>query len=36
MKYKKMLLKLQGRQKWYESQSESYKRACKRPGSVKK
>lgn len=35
MKYKKKLKKLEGRQSWYDKQSQSYKNANKRPGSVK-
>lgn len=35
MKYKKKLEKLAGRQRWYDAQPDAYKRAHKRPGSVK-
>lgn len=35
MKYKKMVKKLQDRQRWYDAQPQSYKNANKRPGSVK-
>ena len=35
MKYKKKVEKLLGRQRWYDSQSQSYKNANKRPGSIK-
>lgn len=35
MKAKKKLEKLLGRQRWWDSQSQAYQRATKRPGSVK-
>lgn len=35
MKYKKKLEWLKARQAWYDRQSQNYKNACKRPGSVK-
>lgn len=35
MKYKKKIEKLLGRQRWYDSQSQSYKNSNKRPGSIK-
>jgi hypothetical protein len=35
MKYKNKIKNLLSKQRWYDSQSESYKKACKRPGSVK-
>lgn len=35
MKYKKKLAYLKARLDWYERQPNSYKNACKRPGSVK-
>ena len=35
MKYKKKLEALAKRQRWYDNQSDSFKRANKRPGSIK-
>lgn len=35
MKYKKKVQRLRDRQAWWDKQSDSYKRASKRPGSVK-
>lgn len=35
MKHSKRQLYLKGRQDWWDKQPDSYKRACKRPGSVK-
>ena len=35
MKYKNKVKKLKDRQAWYDKQPESYKRSCKRPGSIK-
>lgn len=35
MKYKNKLLYLKGKQKWWDSQSESFKHSTTRPGSVK-
>lgn len=36
MKYSKMLARLEAKKRWYDAQSEAYKRCCKRPGSIKK
>lgn len=36
MKYKKRIARLQARIKWYESQNDSFKKANKKPGSLKK
>lgn len=36
MKYKKRLANLAKKQLWWDKQPESYKRACKRPGSQTK
>ena len=35
MKYKKKQAWLKTRQDWYDRQPDAYKRACKKPGSVK-
>lgn len=35
MKHSKKLIKLANLQKWYDAQNDAYKRANKRPGSVK-
>lgn len=35
MKYKKKLAHLQAMQKWWDSQSQSFKDSTTRPGSVK-
>lgn len=35
MKYKKKLEWLKVKQKWYDSQSQSYKNSTTRPGSIK-
>lgn len=35
MKYKNKLKKLQNKQAWWDRQSDSFKRATTRPGSVK-
>lgn len=35
MKHSKKVAKLVARQKWYDSQSQAYKNANKRPGSIK-
>lgn len=35
MKYKNKVAYLVARQKWYDSQSQTFKSAHKRPGSVK-
>lgn len=34
MKHKKKVARLEKRQKWYDSQSQSYKAAHKRPESI--
>ena len=36
MKYKKRVARLQARIKWYESQNDLFKKANKKPGSLKK
>lgn len=35
MKYKKKQLYLRARINWWESRTDDYKRACKKPGSIK-
>lgn len=35
MKYKKSLQWLETKRKWYDAQSQSFKDANKRPGSIK-
>lgn len=35
MKYKKMKAYLDNKQRWWDKQPESYKRATTRPGSIK-
>lgn len=35
MKYKKMVANLEAAQRWWNQQNDEYKRAHKKPGSVK-
>ena len=36
MKYKKKQQRLRGRQAWWDKQSDTFKRATTRPGSIKR
>lgn len=35
MKYKKRIKALEGRQRWWENQSQAYQKATTKPGSIK-
>ena len=35
MKYKKKLARLEGLKRWWDNQSDAYKRSTTKPGSVK-